>query len=328
MLKITMNFALISTLCSPAISAEPAGKALAQLGLAVAVYAPAVPVSAPAPAEARELPAQSWADAAKAAYDKAQDEGGLTAFADLKELPPGARRRLEQELQSLPQGPGNTSEAFKMMVGGRTAFVIQSYINSDSLRVYIFNAAGVYVACGAGSVDTQFAWLPLPASARSADASSRMAITPIQAEVTQNPSTREASADDWSSRIRVKVRETAQNAYSVELRAGYEAGWPEVTRTADGKLVINDWNMNLSMAPAKDGYLISGFVTDEDGRKSMVAMTMRTGADAFTGTVTGFGTNLRVAKDSIGGYYDFGQYSPKAIAGVLSLIICHRISQL
>ncbi|MEI7530222.1 MAG: hypothetical protein WCK76_14890, partial [Elusimicrobiota bacterium] len=106
---------------------------------------------------------QSWSEAAKAAYERELEAGGLTTFADLLELPPGARRQLDLELQTLPQGPGNTSEAFKMMVNGRTAFVVQSYIYSDNLRVHIFNAAGVRVAYGEGSVDKDFAWLPLPA---------------------------------------------------------------------------------------------------------------------------------------------------------------------
>lgn len=106
--------------------------------------------------------AQSWADAAKAAYLAAIDEGGLTTYADLKELPPGARRQLEQEWNTLPEGPGNESEAFKMMVNGRTAFVIQSYIHDDAMRAYVFNAAGVLVAYGEGSIEKDFAWLPLP----------------------------------------------------------------------------------------------------------------------------------------------------------------------
>jgi len=107
---------------------------------------------------------QPWADAAKAAYERELDAGGLTTFADLLELPPGARRQLELDWATLPQGPGNTSEAFKLMVNGRTAFVIQSYLYSDNLRVHIFNAAGVRVAYGEGSVDKEFAWLPLPAA--------------------------------------------------------------------------------------------------------------------------------------------------------------------
>jgi hypothetical protein len=286
-----------------------------------------MPAAVPAYAEAKARPAQNWSDAAKAAYEKSQDEGGLTIYADIKELPPGARSRLEQELKSLPQGPGNSSEAFKMMVNGRTAFVIQSYINSDSLRVYIFNAAGVGVAYGAGSVDTQFAWLPLPAAAKAAGTSSRAGITPLQADITQNPSAGEAVADDWSGGIRVTVRVTAKNAYSAELRAGSEVEWPVIYRTADGKFSINDWRLNLTMTPSQNSYQISGFVTDENGRNSMVTMSMRPGVDSTSWIVSGFGTNIRVSKDSIGGYYDPGQYSPKAIAGVLLLIMSQRISQ-
>ncbi|MDA8132367.1 MAG: hypothetical protein M0011_12770 [Elusimicrobia bacterium] len=105
--------------------------------------------------------AANWTDAAKAAFEKALDEGGLTDYAETSETPPGVRRQLEQELNSLPQGPGNEAEVYKMMVNGRTAFVVQSYIHDDSMRVHLFNAAGVKVAYGEGSVDKDFAWLPL-----------------------------------------------------------------------------------------------------------------------------------------------------------------------
>ncbi|OGS57945.1 MAG: hypothetical protein A3J79_01680 [Elusimicrobia bacterium RIFOXYB2_FULL_62_6] len=119
-----------------------------------------IKVTAPVPAPVRA--AQNWADAAKAAYERELEAGGLTDFADILELPPGARRQLEKEWQTLPQGPGNSSEAFKLAAAGRTAFVVQSYIYSDSLRVYIFNAAGVLVAYGEGSIEKDLAWLPLP----------------------------------------------------------------------------------------------------------------------------------------------------------------------
>lgn len=116
------------------------------------------PVAAPV---FKDKAAQNWAEAAKAAYERELDAGGLTVFADLKELPPGARRQLESEWQTLPEGPGNSSEAFKLAVEGRTAFVVQSYVYSDSLRVFIFNAAGVLVARGEGSSDSPLKWLPL-----------------------------------------------------------------------------------------------------------------------------------------------------------------------
>jgi len=163
MIKTAMNIILASAFCAPAICAEPLTSAAAQLNSsAPAASAAEIKVSPPVAVEAKLQPGKNWAEAAKAAYDKAQDEGGLTTYADLLELPPGARSRLDQELQTLPQGPGNSSEAFKMMVNGRTAFVVQSYINSDTLRVYIFNAAGVLVARGGGSADTQFVWAPVP----------------------------------------------------------------------------------------------------------------------------------------------------------------------
>jgi hypothetical protein len=127
---------------------EPAGACASYI---IRPIKPAFPIKA----------VQNWAEAAKAAYEAELDKGGLVDYADLKELPPGARRQLEAELASLPQGPGNESQAFKLLVDGRTAFVIQSYIHDDTLRVHLFNAAGVLVARGGGSVDTDFKWLPL-----------------------------------------------------------------------------------------------------------------------------------------------------------------------
>jgi len=129
----------------------------------LASQAPAgeIKLSAPVPAPAQDKAAQSWAEAAKTAFEREIEAGGLTNFADLKELPPGARTRLETELATLPEGPGNTSEAFKLNVNGRTAFVVQSYVYDDTMRAWLFNAAGVLVARGEGSVDKPFVWLPL-----------------------------------------------------------------------------------------------------------------------------------------------------------------------
>lgn len=162
MIKTVINAALLSVFCVPAITAEPAEKAAAQLRN-LSVSAPVAEVAALAPVMAdSKAPVQYWAAAAKAAYEAALDEGGLTTYPDPNGIPPGVRRQLEQELQSLPQGPGNTSEIFEMAVNGRTAFVVQSYIHGDNLRAYIFNAAGVLVAKGNGSVDVPFSWLPVP----------------------------------------------------------------------------------------------------------------------------------------------------------------------
>ena len=134
-------------------SGEPAGPC------ATMIIRP-VPAAVNMPKKSDRAP-QNWTEAAKAAVEKEIDMGGFTDYADLKELPPGARKQLEAEWNTLPEGPGNESQAYKLNVNGRTAFVIQSYIYDDAMRVYIFNAAGVKVAYGEGSVDKDFAWLPL-----------------------------------------------------------------------------------------------------------------------------------------------------------------------
>lgn len=156
-MKLLTILTLLAAAYGPAMAAGPlasltGGAALAEVG---------VPAAAPA-LKVQAGPAQNWAEAAKTAFEREIEAGGLTVFADLKELPPGARRQLEKEWATLPEGPGNESQAFKLLVNGRTAFVVQSYIHDDAMRAYIFNAAGVLVAYGEGSVEKDFEWLPLP----------------------------------------------------------------------------------------------------------------------------------------------------------------------
>lgn len=159
-MKLFITALLLTAGLSPAMAQNQAALSLASLA------APAVvPAEVPAP-EAVKAPAQNWAEAAKAAVERELDAGGFTDYADKKELPPGARKCLERELAILPAGPGNSSEAFKLIVNGRTAFIIQSYIYSDSMRVYVFNAAGNSIAYGEGSVDKDFAWVSDPAQSK------------------------------------------------------------------------------------------------------------------------------------------------------------------
>lgn len=156
-MKILTALALLAACFAPAAAAGPLASLTAGTSLSD------VNVPAPAPAlKVTAAPAQGWVEAAKTAFEREIEAGGLTVFADLKELPPGARRQLEKEWAALPEGPGNTSEAFKLLVNGRTAFVVQSYIHDDAMRAWIFNAAGVPVAYGEGGAEKDFEWLPLP----------------------------------------------------------------------------------------------------------------------------------------------------------------------
>lgn len=154
-MKIFAAIALLAAGSVPALAAGP----LATLSAGASLS----DVNVPAPAPALKVtPARGWAEAAKTAFEREIEAGGLTVFADIKELPPGARRQLEKEWATLPEGPGNESEAYKLLVNGRTAFVVQSYLHDDAMRAWIFNAAGALVAYGEGSVEKDFAWLPLP----------------------------------------------------------------------------------------------------------------------------------------------------------------------
>ncbi len=160
-MKLFITAILLAAGLSPAMAQNQAALSLASLADRVAPVA--VPVPAP---EVLKAPAQNWAAAAKAAVERELEAGGFTDYADKKELPPGARSCLEREWAILPSGPGNSSEAFKLNVNGRTAFIVQSYIYSDSMRVYVFDAAGNSIAYGEGSVDKDFAWLNAPAQTK------------------------------------------------------------------------------------------------------------------------------------------------------------------
>lgn len=162
-MKLFITALLLTAGLSPAIAQSQAALSLASLADRTAPAA--VPAEVPAP-EVLKAPAQSWAEAAKAAVERELDAGGFTVYAAKNELPPGARKCLEREWAILPSGPGNSSEAFKLNVNGRTAFIVQSYIYSDSMRVYVFDAAGNSVAYGEGSIDKDFAWLSAPSQAK------------------------------------------------------------------------------------------------------------------------------------------------------------------
>jgi len=161
-MKSLINIFLTAALCSPAAAGVMENQAA---GLRVsfnALSAPAVSaIEVPAP-EALKAPMQNWTEAAKTAVERELDAGGFIGFTEMQELPPGVRSCLEREWEILPEGPGNSSEAFKFNVNGRTAFIVQSYIYSDSMRLYVFDAAGNSIAYGEGTAEIDFAWMPAP----------------------------------------------------------------------------------------------------------------------------------------------------------------------
>jgi len=165
-MKLFITTVMLAAGFSPAIAGSLENQAAGSPLSFSAGLPPAVsPARVPAP-EAVKAPVQNWTAAVKTAVERELDAGGFIGFTDLQELPPGVRRQLEQEWQTLPEGPGNSSEAFKLLVNNRTAFIVQSYIYSDSMRLYVFNAAGVRVAYGEGTADTDFAWSDGPAPAK------------------------------------------------------------------------------------------------------------------------------------------------------------------
>lgn len=164
-MKILASLVLIAAGTAPAAAASLESQAVRMNADFAGLSLPAITAVSDIPAaeDIKAAPVQNWAEAAKAAYMRELDAGGLIDFADTAELPPGARYCLEREWEILPEGPGNSSEAFKLNVNGRTAFIVQSYIYSDSMRLYIFDAAGNFIAYGEGDAWTDFAWKPRPA---------------------------------------------------------------------------------------------------------------------------------------------------------------------
>jgi len=165
-MKLIITTILLAAGLSPAMAGNQETPVAGFLSDFASQLSPAAAPGAVPPPEAVKAPVQYWAEAAKAAVERELDAGGFIGFTNMQELPPGVRRCLEREWEILPEGPGNSSEAFKLLVNGRTAFIVQSYIYSDSMRLHVFDAAGNSIAYGEGSADTDFGWTDAPARAK------------------------------------------------------------------------------------------------------------------------------------------------------------------
>lgn len=114
---------------------------------------PPPPIPSPAQQKAAlkaDAPSAEWIAAVKKAY-LASPQGGLPPAA-AAELPAAAAQQLQWDAATYP------SKAYKLMVGGRAAFVIEND-NPDALYVNIFAPDGVHVAYGGFDENYDFYWL-------------------------------------------------------------------------------------------------------------------------------------------------------------------------
>ena len=143
--------------------------------------------------------------------------------------------------------------------------------------------------------------------------------------VRDNPSWKEAEANDWGARIEARVRETFKDSYSVNLRADMDTSWGNIRKTGS-YYNLSGSGLYLNMGGSNGSYFINGSVT-ENGKTTQVAVNVSKRFDETSFTVFGAGLNLYTDRNSINGNYDADRFSKKAVAAVTSLLLAVQVEK-
>jgi len=165
----------------------------------------------------------------------------------------------------------------------------------------------------------------LEPAAVAAPAAEKAASQQLWMSVRNNPSWKEAEANDWGARIEARVKETFTDSYSVSLRAEMDYSWASIRKTG------NYYNLSgsgvfLNMSGSNSSYFINGTVT-ENGKMTQVSVNVSRRFDDFSYNVFAYGLNLYTDKNSISGNYDTDRFSKKAVAAVTSLILAVQVEK-
>jgi len=140
--------------------------------------------------------------------------------------------------------------------------------------------------------------------------------------VTNNPSSKEARASDWTNRIEAQVRGTGTDRYDVNLRTdqGYTVG--SISKYGSSYNFFGS-GMNLYMSGGNGSHFISGNFR-ENGKTYYVSVNL-SGSDAFNGNVFGTGLNLFASRGTINGWFDEELLPNKAVAAVTAFILALQL---
>lgn len=162
-------------------------------------------------------------------------------------------------------------------------------------------------------------------AAVAAQAAEKAASQHLWLSVRNNPSWKEAEANDWGARIEARVKETFADSYSVSLRAEMDYSWAFIRKTG------NYYNLSgsgifLNMSGYNGSYFINGTVT-ENGKLTQVSVNVSRRFDDFSYNVFASGLNLFTDKNSMNGNYDSDRFSKKAVAAVASLLLAVQVEK-
>lgn len=140
-----------------------------------------------------------------------------------------------------------------------------------------------------------------------------------------NPSFKEAEANDWGARIEARVRETFKDSYSVNLRADMDTSWGNIRKTG-GYYNLTGGGVFLNMSGSNGSYFVNGTIT-ENGKMTSVAVNVSRRFDDLSFNVFGSGLNLYTDRNSVNGNYDPERFSKKAVAAVTSLLLAVQVEK-
>jgi hypothetical protein len=143
--------------------------------------------------------------------------------------------------------------------------------------------------------------------------------------VRNNPSFKEAQANDWGARIETRVQETFKDSYSVSMRTDMDSAWASI-RKSGSYYSMSGSGLYLNMSGSNGSYFVNGSVT-ENGKTSQVSVNVSKRFDDYSFNVFGSGISLYTDKNSINGNYDPDRVSKKAVAAVTSMILALQVEK-
>lgn len=145
----------------------------------------------------------------------------------------------------------------------------------------------------------------------------------VYMNVTASPYSKEASANDWNSRIQTTVRATGTSRFDVKVQTEQAFDWASINKNGNYYNLFSS-AFSLNMSGSNGSYFINGNVYD-NGKSSFVSTNVSCNKDNSYCTVFGGGLSITASAMTLNGWYDENQYSKKAVAGVASMLMALRV---
>jgi hypothetical protein len=196
-------------------------------------------------------------------------------------------------------------------------------IKSLSALLLVFSASPV-LSFDLQSVDVSALKAMEPAAVE-LPAAPKAASQYVWMSVRNNPSFKEAEANDYGNRIEARVRETFTNSFDVTMRTDSNSSWASIRKTGS-YYTLSGAGLYLSMSGSNGSYFVNGNVS-ENGKTTLVSVNISKRFDDFSYNVFGSGINLYTDRNSINGNYDTDRFSKKALGAITSLVLAVQVEK-